>query len=90
MKKDFDPFLSLGQNIKISLTKTGEKLFKELKTNRPKIIKKEDNIYFLEASQEKAKRYFSFFLDEVEILEPLELREWFKDKLKKAFEKYEK
>lgn len=90
MKENFDPFMSIGQSIKITLTEKGERLFRELETNRPKIIKKEEKIYFLESSQEKAKRYFSFFLDDVEILEPFELREWFREKYKRALLKYEK
>lgn len=90
MRESFDPFISFGQSIKVSLTEVGERLFKELETNRPKILKKDRNIYLLESSQEKAKRYFSFFLDEVEILEPLELREWFKGKYRKVLLKYEK
>ncbi|WP_432204984.1 WYL domain-containing protein [Cetobacterium somerae] len=89
MKVDFDPFISLDQKIKIILSEKGEKLFKDLETNRPKILKKDGKEYILECSQEKAKRYFSFFLDDVEIIEPKELREWFKDKYKKALMKYE-
>lgn len=90
MKENFDPFISFGQIIKVILTESGERLFKELEMNRPKVIKKEGKVYLLESSQEKAKRYFSFFLDDVEILEPFELREWFKEKYKKALLKYEK
>ncbi|MGL4653080.1 WYL domain-containing protein [Cetobacterium sp.] len=90
MKEDFDPFISFGKKVKIRLTNSGENLFKELQTNRPKVIQKNLNEYILECSEEKAKRYFSFFLDEVEILEPIELREWFKNKYKKALEQYKK
>ncbi|MGL4999644.1 MAG: WYL domain-containing protein [Cetobacterium sp.] len=89
MKINFDPFISFGQKIKVRLTKNGEKIFKELNTNRPKIIDVKLDEYILECSEEKAKRYFCFFLDEVEILEPLVLRNWFKNKYKKAFTKYE-
>lgn len=89
VKKDFDPFLSNGQIVKVKLTLEGEVLFKELRMNRPKIIEKKDMYYTLECSNEKAKRYFSYFLDEVEIIYPLELREWFKNKYKKAYLKYE-
>lgn len=90
MKEDFDPFISFGKKVKIRLTNSGENLFKELQTNRPKVIQKNLNEYILECSEEKAKRYFSFFLDEVEILEPIELREWFKNKYEKALEQYKK
>lgn len=89
MKENFDPFISFGQYIKIKLTTAGKKIFNEIVTNRPQIIKIDKDEYILECSHEKAKRYFSFFLDEVEILEPLELRTWFKEKYRKALIKYE-
>lgn len=89
MKDNFDPFISFGQYIKIKLTTGGKKIFNEIETNRPQIIKIDKDEYILECSHEKAKRYFSFFLDEVEILEPLELRTWFKEKYRKALIKYE-
>lgn len=88
IRKDFDPFLSKGKKVIIKLTDNGEKIFKTIRVNRPKILNKKENLYELECSQEKAKRYFTFFLDEVEILEPKELREWFRNKLKKAYEQY--
>ncbi|MGL4785444.1 MAG: WYL domain-containing protein, partial [Cetobacterium sp.] len=89
MRENFDPFISFGQYIKIKLTTAGKKMFNEIETNRPQIIKIDKDEYILECSHEKAKRYFSFFLDEVEILEPLELRTWFKEKYRKALIKYE-
>ena len=89
MKENFDPFISFGQYIKIKLTTAGKKMFNEIETNRPQIIKIDKDEYTLECSHEKAKRYFSFFLDEVEILEPQDLREWFKEKYRKALVKYE-
>lgn len=88
IKKEFDPFLSKGKEVIVKLSKNGEIFFKNLDANRPKILEKRDGIYKLECSTEKAKRYFSFFLDEVEILEPIELRSWFKDKYEKALKKY--
>lgn len=89
VKNDFDPFLSKGKRVKIKLTEKGKKLFREMATNRPKVIEREEDIFLLECSEEKAKRYFSFFLDEVEIVEPIELRKWFKEKLEKALKKYD-
>lgn len=88
MKVNFDPFISFGQKVKVKLTKNGEKLFEELHTNKPKVLKVKSDEYTLECSEEKAKRYFSFFLDEAEILEPLSLRNWFKNKYEKALAKY--
>lgn len=89
MKDNFDPFISFGQYIKIKLTTGGKKIFNEIETNRPQVIKIDKDEYILECSHEKAKRYFSFFLDEVEILEPQDLREWFKEKYRKVLIKYE-
>lgn len=88
VKKEFDPFLSKGKVVKVRLSPYGEKLFKEIRLNRPNVLEKNNGIYTLECSEEKAKRYFSYFLDEVEILEPKKLREWFTIKLEKALEKY--
>ncbi|MGL5050631.1 MAG: WYL domain-containing protein [Fusobacteriaceae bacterium] len=90
VKKNFDPFLSQGKRIKVSLTEKGEKLFKELLLNRPHLLKKEENVYELQCSDDKAKRYFTYFFDEVEVLEPLELRNWFKERYREALKKYEK
>ncbi|MGL4402498.1 MAG: WYL domain-containing protein [Fusobacteriaceae bacterium] len=84
VKKDFDPFLSQGKTIKVFLTEKGEKIFRELKVNRPKVLNKKNGIYEFQCSEEKAKRYFSYFLDEAEILEPLHLREWFLKKFSNA------
>ena len=86
--KDFDPFLSQGKEIKAILTSEGEKILKEVKLNRPEIISKKGNFYEFQCSEEKAKRYFTYFLDEIEILEPLSLREWFKNKYLNACKKY--
>ena len=89
IKENYDPFLSFGKEIKIKLSSEGEKIFKSLEINRPRIIKKDKNIYILEASEEKAKRYFSYFLNEVEILEPLELRKWFKERFTLSLKNYQ-
>ncbi len=89
IKENYDPFLSFGKEIKIKLSSEGEKIFKSLEINRPRIIKKDKNIYILEASEEKAKRYFSYFLNEVEILEPLELRKWFKERFILSLKNYQ-
>lgn len=82
--KNFDPFLSQGRKIVVKLTEEGERLLKVSKVNRPKIIAEKGNIYEFECSEEQAKKYFSYFLDEALILEPLELREWFQKKFENA------
>ena len=85
---DFDPFLSKGKLVVGELTERGCELLKILKTNRPHIIKNEENIYYFECSQEKAKRYFTYFLSEIKILEPTSLAAWFKDEFFKAYKNY--
>lgn len=86
--KNFDPFLSQGKKIKVSLTEEGQKLLSTLALNRPETISNINNIYEFKCSEEQAKRYFAYFLDEVEIIEPLSLREWFIQKYKSALKKY--
>lgn len=88
VKKDFDPFLSQGKIIKVFLTEKGEKIFRELRVNRPKLLNKKNGVYEFQCSEEKAKRYFSYFLDEAEILEPLHLRKWFIEKFSNALNLY--
>ena len=85
--KNFDPFLSKGNNIKIWLSKNGEKLLKSIKVNRPKLISSENSIYEFEASEEQVKRYFSYFFDDAIILEPKELKDWFIKRYKNALKK---
>lgn len=87
--KNFDPFLSQGKKIKVSLTEEGEKLLSTLALNRPETISQNGNIYEFRCSKEQAKRYFAYFLDDVKIIEPLSLKEWFIQKYKLALEKYE-
>nr|WP_241635262.1 hypothetical protein [Fusobacterium gastrosuis] len=41
-----------------------------------------------EADEKLAQIYFAQFFSEVEILEPLSLREWFREVFKKAYERY--
>lgn len=82
--KNFDPFLSQGNRVKVQLNSDGILLLKSLKLNRPKLISEENNIYEFECSQEQAKRYFSYFLDNALIIEPIELRKWFEVKFKNA------
>jgi len=62
--KNFDPFLSKGQIIKIKLSENGKKLLKTIKINRPKLISEDGDLFEFEASDEQIKRYFSYFFDE--------------------------
>ena len=82
--KNFDPFLSKGQIIKIRLSENGKKLFKAIKINRPKLIASKGDIFEFEASEEQIKRYFTYFLDDATVIEPIELKEWFIEKYENA------
>lgn len=86
--KNFDPFLSQGKKIKAILTDEGKKILSAIAVNRPETISVKDNLFEFKCSEEQAKRYFTYFLDEIEIVEPLSLREWFIQKYKSALEKY--
>ncbi|WP_298973198.1 WYL domain-containing protein [uncultured Fusobacterium sp.] len=85
--KNFDPFLSKGQIIKIKLSENGKKLLKTIKINRPKLITENGDLFEFEASDEQIKRYFSYFFDEVTVIEPIELKEWFIKKYENALKK---
>ena len=88
--KNFDPFLSKGQVIKIRLSERGKKLFKAIKINRPKFINSKDDIFEFEASEEQIKRYFTYFLDDATIIEPIELKKWFIEKYENALKNLKK
>ena len=88
--KNFDPFLSKGQVIKIRLSERGKKLFKAIKINRPKLINSKDDIFEFEASEEQIKRYFTYFLDDATIIEPIELKKWFIEKYENALKNLKK
>lgn len=88
IKNNFDPYLSYGNKVKIKLNDKGLKQFEKFIINKPKVLEKEENIYVLECSDFKAKLYFPQFMENVEILEPIELREWFKNKFKKVSDLY--
>ncbi len=89
IKNHFDPFLSYGFETKVRLTEWGVKHYNTVITNRPTIKEKDGDIYTFHCSPENAKIYFPHFLDNAEILEPLELREWFKNKFENVVRKYE-
>lgn len=82
--KNFDPFLSKGQIIKIKLSENGKRLLKTIKINRPKLISEDGDLFEFEASDEQIKRYFSYFFDEATVIEPIELKEWFIEKYENA------
>ena len=85
--KNFDPFLSKGQIIKIRLSENGKKLLQTIKINRPKLISESGDIFQFEASEEQIKRYFTYFLDDAIVMEPIGLKEWFIEKYENALKK---
>lgn len=86
--RSFDPFLSNGKKIKVELSERGIELLKNLRTNRPKLLNKKDNIFEFECSEEHARKYFSYFLDEFKILEPDSLKNFFITKFENAVKKF--
>ena len=89
LRINYDPFLSYEKIVKIKFTEGGDKLFEIIHYNRPKVLARTSNGEMLvECSERKAIAYFSQFMDEVEILEPLELRKEFKRRLENASKKY--
>ena len=90
VRKNFDPFLADGNKVKVQLTENGEKLLKSLTNYRPKLLKKEKNIFTFEASNENAKLYFRQFFKDAVIIEPIELREELKKELEDLLNEYRK
>ncbi|MGL5099478.1 MAG: WYL domain-containing protein, partial [Fusobacteriaceae bacterium] len=70
LKRNFDPFLSYGNRIRIKLTPEGVVHYEKVITNRPKLLEKNGNEWIFEANEYKALLYFSGFMDMVEIIEP--------------------
>lgn len=90
IKSNFDPYLSYGKTVKVKFTKEGIKKLEKIIINRPNIIEKKEEVIKFECSDLKAKLYFPQFMEEAEILEPIDLRNWFREKFEKTFKKYEK
>ena len=86
--ENFDPFLSYNKRVKVKFTDEGLEILKRVKTYRPKLLKQEGNICVFQCSELQGKRYFSVFWNEAEILEPLELRNWFRERSLKMTEIY--
>lgn len=86
--ENFDPFLSYNKRVKVKFTDEGLEILKRVKTYRPKLLKQEGNICVFQCSDFQGKRYFSAFWNEAEILEPLELRNWFRERSLKIMEIY--
>lgn len=86
--KNFDPFRSHGKKVKVRLTENGKKILEKVIANRPKILNEDGDNFIFECDEKLAQVYFAQFFSEVEILEPENLREWFKNIYEKAYKKY--
>lgn len=84
VEKNFDPFNSYGKKVKVKFTKEGLGMLERKYYNRPKLLESYEDVYIFQCSMDQGKFYFSKFLSEVEILEPTELREWFKNEFFKG------
>ncbi|MGL6066759.1 MAG: WYL domain-containing protein [Cetobacterium sp.] len=88
IRKNFDPFLGERLLIKAKFTQIGESMLKSFTNYKPKLIKKEDDLYFFEMTLENAKFYFASFLKEVRIIEPEKLKEELKKSFLEAYKIY--
>ncbi|MGL5964581.1 MAG: WYL domain-containing protein, partial [Fusobacteriaceae bacterium] len=88
LSENFNPFLSFGNEVKVKFTLEGEKYYNQVISNRPRLKKVEGDIYIFEANDYQAMLYFGGFMEMVEILEPLNLREKMITRAKKMIENY--
>lgn len=88
IKNNFDPFLSYNNIVKVKLTERGKNLYEIIQVNRPKLLKEEDGFHYFECDKMLALIYFAQFYNEIEIIEPIELRERIKGKVEKMMEIY--
>ena len=88
IRDNFDPYLSYGSIVKVKISRHGQELMEKVVINRPKLMEQEGDIFTFQCSDLKAKLYFPQFLGSAEIIEPQELREWFKQEFEKAAGQY--
>lgn len=88
VRRNFDPFLANGNIVKVRLTQVGETFLKSFTNYRPKLIKKDGDIFHFESANENAKIYFRQFSKEAEILEPKNLRDEIKKEHEEVLELY--
>lgn len=89
VRKNFDPFLSYKNKVRVRFTEKGLRLYKKVLANRPRLIEEKDEIYTFECDNKLAMIYFAQFYSDVEILEPKELKETLKNELKMTIKIYE-
>ena len=88
VRKNFDPFLSYKNRVKVKFTEKGIELYEKVLANRPRLIEEKDGIYTFECDNKLAMIYFAQFYSKVKILEPEELKTILKKELKKKIEIY--
>ena len=88
VRKNFDPFLSYKNRVKVKFTEKGIELYEKVLANRPRLIEEKDGIYIFECDNKLAMIYFAQFYSKVKILEPEELKTILKKELKKTIEIY--
>lgn len=88
VRNNFDAFLSYQQTIKVRLDDYGQNMYQNNVTHRPKLISQTDDVFEFECSILKAQLYFPQFMYHAEIIEPLQLREWFRDNYLKLIDLY--
>ena len=86
--KNFDPFLSYRNRVKVRFTEKGLELYEKVLTNRPRLLNKDNNIYTFECDNKLAMVYFAQFFSLIEILEPQELREKLQNELENTLKIY--
>ena len=89
VRKNFDPFLSYKNIVKVKFTEKGIELYEKVLANRPRLIEEKDGIYTFECDNKLAMIYFAQFYSKVKILEPEEWKTILKKELKKTIEIYE-
>lgn len=83
-----DPFIERCTIIKLKLTNNGQQMYERITSNRPNYIEKNENIFTFNCSEDRVYIYFLKFGKEVEIIEPISLRERFKREYMEAFNIY--
>ena len=86
--KNFDPFLSYKNRVKVKFTEKGLELYEKVLINRPKLLAKDNNIYTFECDSKLAMIYFAQFFSLIEILEPQALREKLQNELENTLKIY--
>ena len=77
--------------ITVKFTENGERKYRSMQHLRPsQIVQKKDNVWSFNCTQAQAEFYFTHFGADVEVLEPLELREKFAKTYEKAAALYKK